>query len=263
MAKSYINKLLSDFSTMRQMLGLPVMLRYVGALASKSPTILRERNMMSADRAMGDGLFKVRHPAATVTLPGSTFSGIREIYLRDVYGMTDTLKVADGGLVVDLGANVGNFSVLALASNPTARAIAVEANKEFAAPFAATMKRNGVADRAQLCRAFIGSEGEVQRSVADDPRYSGAEWLDEEAFLARYDISEIDLLKVDIEGSEFAFLEPTSRLFDISRQVAVEVHGFAGNAKEFLSALEAKGFNMLTVDWADDSCIALARREAA
>jgi FkbM family methyltransferase len=262
MARSRLKKLSTDLSAMHRMLGVSALLRYVWALARSAPTILREGNMMSADRRMDRGLFKVRHPAATVTLPGTTFSGIREIYLRDVYGMADTLCVRDGGLVVDLGSNVGNFTALALASNSTARAICVEANKEFATPFAATMQLNKVSDRARLCRAFIGSEGEIQRSVAADPRYQGAEWIEEEVFLNRFDITEIDLLKVDIEGSEFAFLDPSSRLFEISRQIAVEIHGFAGNAKAFLAALKAKGFNILNVDWDDDSCIALARREA-
>ena len=246
---------------MQRMIGFPAVLRYVFALARSATAILREGNLMSADGLMGDRLLKVRHPAATVTLPSTTFSGIREIYLRDVYGMTDTLRIGDGGLVVDLGANVGNFTVLALASNPTARAICVEANKEFAAPFAATMQLNGVHERAQLCRAFIGSEGAVQRSVAFDPRYQGAEWIEEDVLLSRFGITEIDLLKVDIEGSEFAFLDPSSRLFDMSRQIAVEVHGFAGNAKAFLAALQYKGFKILDVDWDDDSCIALARRD--
>lgn len=175
--------------------------------------------------------------------------------------MADTLRVSDGGVIVDLGANVGNFTVLALASNSTARAIAVEANKDFKLPFDETMQRNGVADRVQLCRAFVGSECAVQRDVANDPRYESVEWLDEATFLARYEIAAIDLLKIDIEGSEFAFLHPSSRLFDVSRQVAVEVHGFAGDAEDFLAHLQAKGFSIRTVDWDGDSCIALAQRE--
>lgn len=262
MARARINKLVTDLSTMHRMLGIGAVLRYLGALARSAPTILRAGNMLSADAAMGQGLFQVRHPAATVVLPGSTFSGIREIYLRDVYGMAETLQVSDGGLIVDLGANVGNFTVLALKSKPNARAVAVEANKDFAAPFNETMKRNGVNDRVQLCRAFIGSEGKVQRSVAADPRYADCEWIDEETLLARYNITEIDLLKVDIEGSEFAFLNPASRMLDISRQVAVEIHGFAGDATKFLAALEAKGFKIFSVDWDGDCCIALARSNA-
>ena len=263
MSRSRFHKITGDLAATRRMLGLPSAIRYLGAMALRAPQIMRTGNLQPADRLMDRGELTYRHPAATVRLPGKDFSGAREIYLRDVYGMAGTLKVADGGLIVDLGANLGHFTVLALCSNPTVRAIAVEAAGDFAKPFHETMKRNGVANRFQLCRAFIGSEGELQREVSKDPRYRDAEWIEEAAFIERYGITEIDLLKIDIEGSEYAFLDPSSRLLDMARQLALEVHGFAGDAKAFIASVEQKGFRIASIDWEGDCCIALATRDPA
>lgn len=264
MSRSRLQKITGDLAAVRRQLGLTSAIRYLAALVVKAPTIIREGNLQPADRMMNQGgVLTYRHPACDIRLSDGDFSGAREMYLRDVYGMAGTLKIAANGLVVDLGANVGHFSVLALRSNPTARLIAVEAAADFAAPFHATMERNGVSDRAQLCRAFIGHNGPLQQEVSTDPRYRDAEWIDEDAFIARYKIADIDLLKIDIEGSEYAFMDPSSRLLSMARQLALEVHGFAGDAHAFIAGVQSKGFKILSIDWDGDSCIALARREDA
>src|SRR5271169_4113278 len=93
-----------------------VALRWLGCIAMTLPDCLRARNLQPADRLMGQGPFRVSRGAAHAWLSGAQiFSGIREIWVRDVYLKNNFLEIPAGALVIDFGANLGNFTHLALA----------------------------------------------------------------------------------------------------------------------------------------------------
>lgn len=257
-----IGKLLSDFLGIIRVAGPARALQWAGAVAVTMPKALKTRNLLAADRAMGEGPFTVWHGKVRARLVGrSAFSGLREIWVREVYSRGGFLQIPDNGLVVDLGANMGNFSAMALASNPTARVIAVEPGARNVAKFHATMAANGFEKRATLCRAFVGMFSPQQESdVATDASYTDAERLSEVDFIARYGIERIAFLKCDIEGSEYFLLDPQSRLLDISDRIGIELHAFGGDVKAFLAELEHRGFTLEAVVWDGDDCIALAAR---
>jgi FkbM family methyltransferase len=258
-------KLFGDFRGIARVAGLGTALRWLCYVALTLPSALKTRNLLAADRLMGTGPFRVRHATGTALLTGeSAFSGLREIWVRDVYASGGFLQVPDHGTVVDLGANMGNFSAQALAANPTARLIAIEPSAELGAKWATTMAANGFQERAQICRAFIGMFTDKQRrDLENDPAYGGAPTINEDEFLKRYAIDHIDFLKCDIEGSEFFMIESGSRLLDITDRVAIELHDFGGDPQRFLDNLKSRGFTDLRVDWYGGECIARAARKPA
>jgi FkbM family methyltransferase len=258
-------KLFSDFRGIARVCGPLPALRWTAGVVATLPTVLKTRSLLSADRSMGDGPFKVHHAVGDAVLVGDdAFSGVREIWVRDVYAKQGFLQIPDKGLVLDLGANMGNFSAMALASNPTARLIAVEPSTHHGQKWAATMRANGFADRAQLCRAFVGDFTPIQlNDIKTNPTYTDAPHLTEAEFLAQYGIDHIDFLKCDIEGSEYFMIEPRSRILDITDRLAIEVHNSGGEVKRFLDALAARGFTDIAIDWYGAECIARATRGTA
>jgi FkbM family methyltransferase len=256
-----ILKLVKDIWGLSRVVGVPKTFRWAGAIAATFPQVLKRRDLASADARLAGGPIRVRHPLGTAVLSGpEVFAGIREIWVRDVYGMRDLVKLRDGATVVDLGANAGNFSVLVLTACPTARVIAVEAHKDRIALLERNAALNGVSDRVTTCRAFIGVDTEVQDELRKDEQFAGAPTMSEQELLDRFDLETIDLLKCDIEGSEFAFLEPDSILFDRCRQVVVEIHEFGGDLRRFLDVLRGKGFRIAREDWVGTTCTAIALR---
>ena len=258
-------KLFGDFRGIVRVAGLGTALRWLGCVVLTMPSALKTRNLLAADRLMGTGPFRVHHAIGNALLTGdSAFSGLREIWVRDVYAGGGFLRIPDHGTVVDLGANMGNFSAQALAANSTARLIAIEPSAPLGAKWATTMAANNFQDRAQLCRAFIGIFTDKQhRDFANDPAYGDAPTINENEFLQRYSIDRIDFLKCDIEGSEFFMMESASRLLDITDRVAIELHDFGGDPQQFLDKLREKGFSDLQVDWYGRECIARAARTPA
>jgi FkbM family methyltransferase len=257
-----IGTLISDFMGIARVSGLFMALRWAVCVALTMPDNLKNKNLLAADRKMGNGPFRVNHAIGSAQLTGfQAFSGLREIWVRDVYARNDFLQIPDGGLVVDLGANMGNFSAMALAANRTARLVAVEPSRTIANKWRNTMALNGFQDRATLCENFVGVFTAKQQSDFDnDPNYKGVGTLSEAEFLSRYAIERIAFLKCDIEGSEFFMIEPDSRILDITDRLAIEVHDFGGDVQQFLDTLKMKGFSDIDVTWYGAECIARAAR---
>jgi len=112
--------------------------------------------------------------------------------------------------VVDLGANLGIFTVLVLSRYPQARVTAFEPDQENAALLRATLRRNQFDGNVNVVEAcahtadgslrFVGGEG-CQSRVAFDEEGEDVPAIDVFPHLA-----DVDLLKIDIEGAEWPLL---------------------------------------------------------
>lgn len=100
---------------------------YLKGLLGQTP---RCGNLQLADIAMGEEPFKARRGKSKAILSGQRcLSGIREVWVRDSYLGKDFLSIAPDVLVVDLGVNMGNFTLLALGHGRGVKVIAVEPSR--------------------------------------------------------------------------------------------------------------------------------------
>jgi FkbM family methyltransferase len=260
----YLRVILKDARGIAAVCGWPVALRWLACVAITLPACLRTRNLQSADRFMGRGPFLVTHGIARARLAGEqVFSGIREIWVRDVYLKNDFLDIPAGALVIDFGANLGNFTNLALAQQKDVRVVAVEPSLSLSKSLQDSVEANGWADRVFIKRAFVGVTTEVQLRVAENPDYRGVPFITEKEFLDEFHIERVDFLKCDIEGSEFFLLQPDSKLLSLTRNLAIEIHECGGSVTNFLSHLRQVGYEIRDVTYgAGESCIALCQRPA-
>jgi FkbM family methyltransferase len=191
--------------------GLGLALRWLGSVAGHLPACIRAGHLQAADSALGSGPFALRHRRSQAVLTGPiVVSGIREIWVRDVYLSQDFLRIDPDAIVVDLGANMGNFSMLALGHGPGVRLIAVEPSAERNECFRRQLAANGWEHRVRLERCFLGEQGTAQTELLEQSEYQGAEFISQVEFIERNQLARIDFLKCDIEGSEFGLLTPDS-----------------------------------------------------
>jgi FkbM family methyltransferase len=259
---NYLKIILKDARGIATRCGWPVALRWLWCVLATLPACMRSHNLQPADLRMGNGPFLVSRNGARAKLAGQqVFSGIREIWVRDVYLKNDYLRISPGALVVDLGANLGNFTSLALAQHGDVRVIAVEASRSLANNIRESAVLNGWADRVAVKRAFLGLATKSQLGVAANPDYEDARYLSEREFLDEFDIRHVDFLKCDIEGSEFFLLDPSSKLLHITRNLAIEIHAWGGSVQRFLDHLRQIGFEIgVLAQDATGTCIALCKR---
>lgn len=156
--------------------------------------------------------------------------------MRDCYLADGFLEIRNGDTVVDFDANIGAFSLLSLGPGQNVRVVSVEPT---------------VLAGQSLSSAAAPSPPPSISPPRSSPTKSSA----------RYQLTRIDLLKCDIEGSEFELLHRASPLLNMSRQVAIELHNAYGDPKQFAKMLEDLGFE---VNWRHTSptdCILNARRK--
>ena len=186
----------------------------------------------------GDGLKLLLSPAC-----GESFTFYENMIEKDY--LKNGIVLKPGSTVVDIGANVGAFAVLASSIvGPCGRVIAFE-------PIAQTFERlkenialNGL-DNVDCRRAAIDSrEGAITLRVTGKSAYAtahyankiGDEWAIETApcltldqVFKDFQIDRINLLKVDCEGSEHGIFETLSPdAADRIDQIAMEVHDVEG-----------------------------------
>lgn len=190
-------------------------------------------------------------------------SGIREMYVRDSYLQRGLLKINDGDTIVDLGANNGNFTNLALSFGKKVRVVTVEPHIGANSVFLRSVGLNaGYLERVTLITAFVGLMSRTQDFMkSNEPNYSQSRWITEEQLIKEGNLTRVDFLKCDIEGGEFRLLNPESKLFAMVRSSAIEVHAFAGDVNRFIDGLKALGFSIVAVKpGTDGSPTVLAKR---
>lgn len=262
---SYLRTIARDAKGIAGVCGWYVAFRWLWCIVLTSHECRTVRNLQPADRRMGLGPFEVVRQGARAKLAGpQVFSGIREIWVRDVYLKDNYLRIPPRGLVIDLGANMGNFTNLALAQHGDVRVIAVEPSLMLSNIIRESLSLNGWSSRVSVKRAFVGIKTEVQFKVASDPDYRDARYVSEASFMEEFNIRRVDFLKCDIEGSEFFLAEPGSKLLSVTDNLAIEIHPAGGSVGDFLGFLRNAGFEIgSVVADASGACIALCRKPSA
>ncbi|MBK9099374.1 MAG: FkbM family methyltransferase [bacterium] len=257
---SFINQIFIDLKGIKNICSMYAAIKWLIFVFITLPKCIRERNLQPADRLFGEGPISVNGNYGKVKLSGGqVFSSIREIWVRKVYLKDDFVIIPDEGILVDLGANVGSFTMQALSNSRSCKVIAVEPNAEFNRLFLRQIELNNFTTRVTLQRYFIGSSSETQMEMLKSSEIFGAEFISQQKFIELNNLQSIDFLKCDIEGSEFDFINDTS-LLEITKQLAIEIHDHAGDRKKFISRLQELGFEIGPIRNDKDGCILSARR---
>ncbi|NNE22929.1 MAG: hypothetical protein HKN11_09995 [Rhizobiales bacterium] len=220
---------------------------YLLCLAQAAPGVVRQRTLAPADaRMQGTATMRVngqdlRIPLGQIAelLDGHddtpTFGGLREMYASNVYlrAFKPGFRI---GTVVDLGANRGLFSLLAVKAYGARIAVGVEPSVHFS-PVADLLRRaNDVADPAMPREeAFAGSKG-------------GAGSVSMAELMKSHKLGQVDFLKCDIEGGEFDVFLNGPDFLDRVGNIAMELHPNCGPVQEIVDQLQLKGFAVRVTD---------------
>ena len=185
---------------------------------------------------------------------------VSELALADAYGASlDYLRRLSGEpVVLDLGANLGVFSLLAAAANDKARVIAYEPGPPNQRMFELNRLANPhLADRIELRREAVGGETRGTKFFYDEgnPQSSGICYTRGKSFdvqvRAFVEVLQslpgpVDVAKIDIEGAEFELLERTPpESWKRVSVMSIEIHDDPArqhSLDKFLERMVALGF---------------------
>jgi FkbM family methyltransferase len=209
-----------------------------------------------------DGRYRLRiprfpHPVYIRGGQSTDAVALYEVVVTKEYALT--VELDSPAFIIDGGANVGMASLFFLNRYPAARVVAVEpdaANLELC-----RMNLDPYGDRVTLLQGAIWNSGGGSLSLETGEQSWSSRVLDDQAgsiealsipsLIARGP-GKVDLLKLDIEGSEGEVFAPEAQEWlPKVRNIAIELHGEERKAR-FFKALEGYRYDLsLHRTWTD------------
>jgi methyltransferase, FkbM family len=163
-------------------------------------------------------------------------SAIREVIFREEYGfLRQRLRRIASPKVLDVGANIGTFSAWVARENHGCRVVAIEPSKDAADLAERNLRSSALEHWTVIRRAASRNDSDILNLVEGEQsashRIGGGQGIPVPCICLRSAIDvlagpdeSIDIMKVDIEGSEFEFLDgKTEELMRVNALV-VELH---------------------------------------
>jgi hypothetical protein len=210
--------------------------------------VVRSRDLRPVDRAFSQFLtltyrgesFQIDCPAVDLAAGEDTyvFGTIREIFVRDCYFKYLDIPPGGFGCTIDLGANRGVFSLLV--SKFTSRLISIDCQEKYRKVFIELFRREP-SSHVEFLSYFVGGPATLLPSRGARSSITFSSLLDE------YNIGTVDLLKIDIEGSEFILMEEIAD-FQRINNIVMEVHPKYGDPATLVDKLLFEGFSVRCAD---------------
>lgn len=187
---------------------------------------------------------------------------VHELFFAGSYGTAMRyLKNCSGNpLVIDLGGNIGLFSLLATSAHSSVRVIAFEPGPPNYRLFEINRLLNApLTDRIELRKCAVGGSARTTEWFFDEKNPGGSSLFSTKgktypvqivAFAEVIDScpEPITLVKVDIEGAEYEILAKTpAEIWQGVRAISLELHGDPEgqvSQNEFLDRLKSYGFQV-------------------
>ncbi len=182
-------------------------------------------------------------------------SAIDETLIRGEYAfIVPKIELLNEPLIVDVGMNVGDFSILAVAVNRLSRIVGIEADYHTAAIARDNAPNDRPHDSWMVHHRAAWSNNEQifleksALSVSNKVSSSGTvpvQGLDLPTLWALLPDNNVNIMKIDIEGAEEVFLNSCPELLSRVQHLIIEIHPRACNEKAIRSLL-ARYFSHIT-----------------
>jgi FkbM family methyltransferase len=186
----------------------------------------------------------------------SAYAGaLKGIFLDDEYALAEVLEAAPRR-ILDLGANIGMAAIVLAAQFPEAQFLLVEPDPRNLERLQNTLRWNGLAADV-VGSAVAPSAGRLRLRIGQDPTCSALETstmhvlpdsvevdvctVDELLFRAGWD--GVDLVKIDIEGTEEELLTKNNAWLARTQALVVEIHP-ACSVEKITSVLDGFGLRL-------------------
>lgn len=252
-----IGRLIRECRSLRSVLSASDFRSFIAYAIINAPRVVATRKLLSVDISMSRNL-AIRYHDRRFLLPlanidallaphhdNPTFGNLREMYANDSYLRLFDLKLPVR-VVLDLGANRGLFSLIALLALDAEIVVGVEPLEYYEPVMRLLLDVNECAPRRVIrYNKFIASPLTEQRNPT---RYISIDRIRQQQKIARF-----GLVKMDIEGGERDIFGDPGWLLHVDN-VAMEIHHFAGSLDMIPKALERYGFRYVATDQFGQAC---------
>jgi FkbM family methyltransferase len=183
----------------------------------------------------------------------SDLAAINETVILNPYLRSPYIVLPDDATVIDIGANIGDFTIQAARACPGGRVVGVEPIGAHVKMIEAQVALNRLSN-VRVVRAAVGATCQMTRVMAAgttsrvserDDSAEVVEMVTLERLMQDHSIDTLDLLKLDCEGAEWDILPAAERVLPRVRQICMEFHCERGwTATKLAEWLRARGFTV-------------------
>lgn len=172
--------------------------------------------------------FQGKYYGYNFTFRGCDLSALKEVFIDQEYEfLKDILTTDKPPVILDVGAHIGTFSLWALKTNPKAQIISVEASpntfKIVNDTAQKTQKNWKVINRAAWKNTDSIAFSDDGESMSHKVLPEGKKMV-QGIPLSELAKDDIDLMKIDIEGAEEAFLSQNHEALENVACLVIELH---------------------------------------
>lgn len=186
-----------------------------------------------------------------------------EIFVKNKHmELEEFTNVKKNGIVIDIGAGEGYYTLKIKANNPDCKIIAVEPNQLSFELLEKNIVGNNLKNITCVNKAIYSSLGYIDLKIVKEiPAITGIQidkpWLNKNRIntisveamtltklFSDFDLSEVDLLKIDTEGSEVEILRDSKDVLMSIKKIVVEYHS-SQLRQEVISILTKYDFLLL------------------
>ena len=228
-------------------------------------SLWRYRQALVRERKGGHGYSELltvylKHPhrwPITLRPASNDHYTFREIFIEGVYNAV-ARHIPPGGVVLDIGANIGLATVFFARIWPGMRVVCVEPDSQNADLLATNIAPLVKAGRGVVCRGAVWGhsgrvclerleKGHVNQRACREPGVAdeGSEVVSAYTIgglMEQHGLAHIDLLKLDVEGAETSVLAGDTSWLDRTGAIAIEFHGDSRTASHFDELMASHGF---------------------
>lgn len=194
--------------------------------------------------------FKIVGKVFPLTL--RTFRGdidiLYEVFWRKSYSIYKQYFDKEPEVIIDLGAHIGLTSIYFALKYPNARIWSIEVSKESydllttnTLPFPNITCINAAAYPEDGIVNFGNNQISYNQSISESGLPTKA--LSMTTLMKTYDLNEVDLMKIDIEGGEIELLGKNNSWLDTVRSIIIELHT-PYKPSDLLKDIDSYGFNI-------------------
>ena len=202
--------------------------------------------------------FKIR---GRIGLTITVYEPVDIITVFNVFCNPDYLVLPTDSLIIDIGANIGAFTIYAAVHAPNAYIIAYEPVRYVFNHLVQQCNQEYLKNRVELVQCAVGNDGQRQIFVGWNDAISSLvpktsyRWVEDVCVCSIHSVIQqairkrerISLMKIDCEGCEWEILTSlTKELAGKIDRICLEYHPIEGYDKQFLvSRLKSLGFSVL------------------
>ena len=217
---------------------------YIAAMALTAPAIIRSRSLRPADLRLRQRRSVFSTPAGDLgILVGNPPDGgmcfefglARELIVKNVYLKAFKPFSAEGQAVLDLGGNIGAFSLLAAKVLKPAKIVYVEPQSQFFPYMQRLLSEFPETEMVEVPAMVGAAHPDLDGAVVDADEVFGS-------------YGAIAFAKLDIEGAEEPLFVGAGRWLDNVERIGMEIHPLECDASAVVDALSRRGFTVRTTD---------------